>query len=325
MGMGPNVAVLPDLNATFYEAELAAQTEGYISNLILPPLPVDEQYGFFYRMPAESLIQSPRDTRRAPKSAYTEIDGGTEKDTYECVDRGVKGVVDEVLAKNFSKAFDAVEVTRNRCFDALNRDREVRVAAEIFDESNANFTGRKTDISGGTQWSSSSSDPVEDVMTAHGVFRGQCGMKANTIVIGVGLLELLHTNAAIVDRIKYSGGDDPKKITIQMLAGLFGVENLLVGGMVRNSAKQNQITPSATFADIWANDKLLLCRTSATADFETPHYGRTFIYTPEGSDIFGVTEGWYDDDTRSDHVRVRHNIQEKVIYPEAGHILYSIQ
>jgi hypothetical protein len=50
----------------------------------------------------------------------------------------------------------------------------------------------------------------------------------------------LRNCAQIIDKIKYSGRDDPKNVTAQMLAAIFDIEQVLVADAQYNSANEGQ-------------------------------------------------------------------------------------
>lgn len=320
---GAGVQILPDLGVTFSEADMISEREGFVSHRVLPAFEVAHQAGFITKIPAENLIQKVRDSARAPGARYERMSGRFENDTYMCVDRGLEGSVDDVIRKNYAHQLDLDQIEVARVTENILLEREVRTRDLLFNATT--FANYNTDLNGTLSgyWNSSAGKPIDDMMHLIRQFRLQCGYNPNCLTIGVGLIEILQTNSQIVDRLKYSGIDDPKQVTANQLAALFGIPDLIIGGKVENSGEEDQINPSPTFGDIWSRDKFLLSRKEESGDFKKAQLGRTMVWTDD-SDLFGIVEGWRDEPSRSDMVRVRHNTEEKILYEAAGHYVYNV-
>ena len=106
-----------------------------------------------------------------------------------------------------------------------------------------------------------------------------------------------------------------------MLAQVFDLDFIIVAGSSKNSAKEGQ---SATPAQIWSNEYAMLCKIATGGDMREPCIGRTFHWADDGSSIGGTVESYRDEKVRGDVIRVRHDVDEIVLYPEAGHLLSNI-
>ena len=135
--------------------------------------------------------------------------------------------------------------------------------------------------------------------------------------------EYLVDSAQIIDRIKYQNNVDvrPGEVTQAQVASALNIPRLIVAGGLENSANEGQ---SAVFSDIWSEANALLAVVAQTNDIREPCLGRTFHYSEDGSSEGGTVERYRDDRIRGDVVRVRRETEEKLIYPEAGHILTGV-
>ena len=68
----------------------------------------------------------------------------------------------------------------------------------------------------------------------------------------------------------------------------------------------------------------MVCRVAETGDMREPCVGRTFHWAADGSVIGGLVEEYYSDDVRARVIRVRHDTDEVIMYPQAGHLLSNI-
>jgi hypothetical protein len=98
-------------------------------------------------------------------------------------------------------------------------------------------TGGDIDVSTGTQWDLTGSDPMQDVDNQKQHIGSQTGYLPNTLVVSPDVHYALRNNAAVMDRIKYT---QRGVVTGDILASLFGVDNYLVAEAVVNTADEGQ-------------------------------------------------------------------------------------
>jgi hypothetical protein len=65
----------------------------------------------------------------------------------------------------------------------------------------------------------------------------------------------------------------------------------------------------------------MVCKVATGQDFREPCIGRTFHWAGDGSGIDGTIESYRDETVRGDVIRVRHDVDEIVLYKQAGHLL----
>ena len=68
----------------------------------------------------------------------------------------------------------------------------------------------------------------------------------------------------------------------------------------------------------------MVCRGAETNDIKEPCLGRIFHWAEDGSEIGGMVETYREESSRADIVRVRHDVQEQVLYTQMGHLLTSV-
>jgi hypothetical protein len=106
-----------------------------------------------------------------------------------------------------------------------------------------------------------------------------------------------------------------------MLARVFDLEYVIVAGTSRNSAKEGQ---TATPVQIWSSEYAMVAKIATSADMREPCIGRTFHWAQDGSSIGGTVESYREEAIRGDVIRVRHDVDEVILYPEAGHLLSNV-
>jgi hypothetical protein len=85
----------------------------------------------------------------------------------------------------------------------------------------SNFRTAYSSAAGDSAWSSSTSNPIEDVLTLKRTVANQIGIRPNSMVVGTAVFDQLLTNSAILERIKYTTADS---IDTDILARYFGLE-----------------------------------------------------------------------------------------------------
>ena len=93
---------------------------------------------------------------------------------------------------------------------------------------------------GPAAWSDATSNPIEDILTMKRAVANQIGIRPNSAVLGTAVFDLLLTNGAILDRIKYTSADS---IDTDVIARYFGLERGLRVAEGRYLASNGTLQP----------------------------------------------------------------------------------
>jgi hypothetical protein len=313
----------PDL-ATFLQFDLESERSGFIATQVLPVVEVASQAGNFGRIPLAQLLQQ-RSTLRAPGAGYARGDFTFESTTYACEEHGAEDVVDDRQAKMYREYFDAEQIATMRAFSAVLRNAEQRVANAVFNATTWNGASLTTAIT--NEWDSNhktNAIPIDDVEGAVRKVYDGSGLWPNALIINRRVFRNLRNLDQIIDRIESSGAGSPSKpsdITPQMLAQVFDLDYVIVAGASRNNAKEGQ---TAAPVQIWSDEYAMVCRIATTNDMAEPCIGRTFHWSEDGSSIGGTVESYRQENVRGEVVRVRHDVDELILYAQAGHLLSNV-
>lgn len=311
----------PDLGASFQEWSLAMSEAGFISHRVLPVFEAMKQSGPFGRIPIEQLLQT-RDTKRAPGSGYARGNWTFTPDSYATDEHGWEEPVDDRERDMYREYFEAEQVAAMRAFLMVLTNAEKRAADLIFNSTT--WTGSSLTTAVTNEWDdSANATPIVDVEAAVQTVWDNSGLWPNALVINRKVFRNLRNCAEIIDRSKSQGFMDVRagEINEAQLAQVFDLDHIIVAGSPENTANEGQ---SASLSPIWSNEYAMVCRIAISNDIREPCIGRTFHWGEDGSDIGGTVETYRDEPKRSDIVRVRHDVDEKVLYTEAGHLLSNI-
>jgi hypothetical protein len=278
--------------------------------------------GNFGRIPVEQLM-SERSTQRAPGSGYARSKWTFLPDTYATVEHGAEEPVDDNEAEAYSDYFDAEMVSTSRAFGAVLRNAEKRAADLLFDDTV--WTGADFELSITNEWDDSGSCiPIDNVEFAIQKIYDNSGLWANALIINQKVFRNLRNAEQIVERINSAGAGSsskPSDITADMLAGALGLDMVIVAGATRNSAKEGQAFAPT---QIWSDEYAMVARIATGVDMREPCVGRTLHWAADGSSIGGTVESYREEQSRSEILRVRHQVQEKLLYKEAAFLLSNI-
>ncbi len=307
----------PELGSLAYEYQSEASRMGFIGGMVMPFFPVAEKSADYPKIPLEAILSEPN-TDRASRGAYGRSDWEFETGTYSCKEKGWEEVIDDSEARLYARFFDAEEVSTERAMDIILRGHERRVAAKLFNTSNAVGNAGVS-----TEWSTAAScTPRSDVMTAKQAMRAASGLIPNAMVISQKVFENLLVCAEIGNRFQYTQPLETMDMDAQhrVIAQYFDVQQVLVGGALRNTAKKAQ---SFSLADIWDDEYCSLCVVAPAQDLRAPSFGRTFLWETDSEDPV-VVESYREDAIRSDVIRARHNVDEAIVFTGANYLLTNI-
>jgi hypothetical protein len=311
----------PDL-ATFLEFDLESEKNGYIATQVFPVIDVMSQAGNFGKIPLEQLLQQ-RSTVRAPGSGYARGNWTFDKEVYATEEHGAEEPVDDREAQMYAEYFQAEQISTLRAFSSVLRNAEQRVADAVFNSTLWSGGALTTGVV--DEWDDAENCiPITDVEAAVQQIYDNSGLWANALIINRKVFRNLRNSEQIIDRIASSGAGSPTKatdITTQMLAQVFDLPYIIVAGTSRNSAREGQ---AASPVQIWDDEYAMVCKIATSPDMREPCIGRTFHWAQDGSSIGGTVESYRDEAVRSDVIRVRHDVDEVVLYKEAGHLLSNI-
>jgi len=309
----------PDL-ATFEEFDLEMDRRGFVASRVAPVIDVASQSGTFGKIPVEQLLQT-SETSRAPGAGYSRGNFTFTSATYACKEHGHEEPVDDREAKMYANFFDAELIATQRAYDAVVRNAELRMAAAIFNATT--WTSFTTGIT--HEWDDATNAvPITDVNTAVKAVWNQCGMWPNALIINRHVFKNLRLCASVIDAIESSGAGSSSEqgsITVAQIANVFDLDYVIVAGGTENTAKEGQ---TASYDKIWSDEYAMVCRVATTADPREPCIARTFHWGEDGSSIGGTVESYREEQKRSDIIRVRHDVDEIVMYAEMGHLLSNV-
>ena len=312
----------PLLASSLEEFNLAADRQGFIGARVLPIFDAAQASGTFGVIPIEQLLQN-RETTRGPGGDYSRGSFTFTSASFATYEHGAEEPVDDNQAKLYRDYFDAEMVAASRAYDVVLRNAEKRAAALLFNPTT--FAGQLTTVT--NEWDKNhktNATPMDDVETAIRAVWNRTGLWPTSLIVNRTVFRNMRNLDQIIERIQAAGAGNatkPSDITPAMLASVFDLDEVIVAGSPKNAANEGQ---SVSIASIWSDEYAMVARVARTGDIAEPCIGRTFHWSEDGSQPGGTVETYRDETVRSNIVRVRHQVGEKLIYIEAAQLLDNI-
>lgn len=293
-------------------AYLQDQTE-FIASRVFPNVPSTDQGNRYFEYERDAWFR----TDAAPRGLSQESAGsGYEIDNtpnYFCVVQALHKDIDDQLRSGADQPInldsDATEfVTRG-----LLLRREKDWAAKYFTTGLWTGSSTGTDIVPSILWDAAGSTPITDLRTQIGAMKKKTGFRPNKLVLAEDVWLKLQDNADFLDRIAIT---QRKIVSIDLLAAVLGIEEVLVAGAVENTAKEG-----ATLAMDWVYTKdACLYYAALRPSIMKPSAGYTFSWTgylgagAQGNRITRMRI----DPIKSDRIEGEMAYDQKVVAPDLG-------
>lgn len=180
--------------------------------------------------------------------------------------------------------------------DSLLLEREWRISTAVQDASNY-ASANKITLSGTSQWSHSDSNPIDIINTGIIAVQSSCGMRPNTIAMGLSAWEKFSKHAKVIAAIFGSNGYGV--VTTDMVAKLFNVKNVSVGAAFHDISENTSDTPS--FTSLW-NDNCIIAYVPQNTKGKASFYESGFGYTLQHQATPPLINNFWKDDRKKVHI-----------------------
>jgi len=247
---------------------IAYRPSKFIAEQVFPRVPVTKISDKFFVYTKADWLRREAEPR-AMGTRASRGDYGLTTDSYVCTEKAIaKGVPDEIVDNADNPLRPAQDAT-NYVTSQILLELESEVAGNAFG------AGWSSSATPSPTWDNATSTPIEDVATAVNTVISNIGNMPNVGVMGQGLWRFTSQHPDIIDRIKYSAGPtSPAVVTLQAVAALFGLDRLLIGITIEDTAAEGA---SSSLAYVWGNH-LLVAYVTAQPSLLEPTAGYVFTY-----------------------------------------------
>jgi hypothetical protein len=182
------------------------------------------------------------------------------------------------------------------------------------------FTGAALYTDVATVWSDAAAPIIGNVETAANVIESNTGMRPNALACNALVWSYILANTGVLAR--FPGANLVNRTLLaDSIASILGLDKIFVSRVKYNSA----VATPGTFtpATVWSNSYVSLALVATEgAPTGIPCVGRTLQWSEDGMGV--VVESRYEDSAtlaRTDVVRTRENVSEKIFDPYFAHLL----
>lgn len=276
------------INPILSEHARGYRQQGLVATRLFPLAPVSAYGGQIIEFGKESfrLYQS----RRAPGTATKRVRFGHAGKPYAITPSALEASVPREIMQDAAQVPGINLATRavNVVLRSLQLEHEWNSAQIARNTANYDSDHRLT-LTSTDRWTSDTSDPIGDVDVGKEAVRRAIGVKPNTMLVGPTCMSALKRHPDIVAR---TGSNSTRIVTAQVLADIFGVQNVIEGEATVATGANDDL------GDIWGDD-VILAYSSLGADLnanvEEPSYGYTYVI--DGHPL--VEEPYWDNSTKS--------------------------
>jgi len=297
---------LSDISVAYMQEQ-----EDYIADQVFPVVEVDKQSDLYYKYTKGFWMRNAVE-RRAPGDEYPEGRFEMSTDNYYCNLYHLGFPIADEDKSNEDPGVD-LEITGSEWLSAqflLNR--EITIAADMFI---AGIWG--TSVVGGVGfilWDDyDNSNPVTDVSAAKQTIQKSTGKKANTLVMGKEVFDILTEHPILLDKYKHTAAGilDQEEIRKALK-----VDRLIVGEAVYESTAEGG---AGTTGYIWGKNALL-CHVPARPGKRVAAAGYTFVWKLADAGRYTVAVSNTRQDWRDrDLLKGKHAFDHKLVGTDLGY------
>lgn len=277
----------------------------FIAERVFPMVPVDNQSDKYLVHGKEGFRV--RDDRRSPGSEahlsrWTYSDG-----TFYCDGHALKDYVPRENQNSGLPQLDLLCDTTEVLTDQILLNQEANLVAAL-------AAGMTPSDQTNIPWDSDDIDPLVVISEAAGAIGLAVGRKPNVLALSEPIWNALRMNANVRGLISGAQSLSAAAVSAAQLAGYLGLEEIIVGSAVYDSASEGQ---ADSLAWVWGKYALLFYRPPSPGRKQIS-LGYTFAWKAFDSGKAQFVDRYYWQPTKSDVVEVHKYYDQKIIDVNAG-------
>ena len=296
-----------DIHALLMQAPMAGN-ELFIGDKVFPVKGEDVKRGIYMKANLANAELLNGDAKpRASGDAYQRVNRKYDTDSFDALEYGLESVIDDSYATETERFF-GLEVTEAMLLErSLRVSYEMRIAAALMNAST--FTATAAAVAYTEANLATINVPADVSLAKLRLLKN--GHIPNTVVMSANVFERIKRSTLLQNQVF---GVVPKGAGQYLIpsdadiAQALGVDNVLVGRAPKNANAKGQ---SYSGAFIWADTYVAVCYL-AGGEYTAGGVGRTIQWSLDTTGLF-TPETYRSDERRSDILRVRQHVAEKVI------------
>lgn len=288
----------------------------FVGTRLAPYFFTAEKSADYYVTSTSDQVSVPVLKAMSPGAVYGRTYMRLSDDTYNCKKYGHELPVADEERKRYAKSFDADKSAVDRDLNIIRINHELRV------KNSATGAGVSSSVPA-VKWddyANALSVPHTNVEVAREIIYDKTGMDPNVMVLPRQVFNKLKYHPAL--RALLGDTNVIKKLTIEQLATIFEIPEILVPGGLINGAADGQ---AMTISKIWS-DSVVLAHVNTSQDLQALNFLRTFVWTgmDGGGDRGTLVKSYREENADQTVHQIKHFTDEKIVGVEAGYHLSDV-
>lgn len=225
----------PHVDAALSTLSIRFQNEMYIGAEIMPIAMVDKQSDKYSVYNDRDYLAYP-DASVGPRGEVQQLATNIDQsNSFFCAGKALEEYVDMDNIANQDAPLDLLGNANYKANDGLEWNREKEIAAVL--TATANYGSNYQTLAAGSEWDAANGTPVQNIQDAVGNCLGGPGPTMLVGWCGWNVYKVLARHPEVRELYKYTGSG---LASPQLLAGIFGLDKLLVGKAWQDTANIGQ-------------------------------------------------------------------------------------
>ncbi len=299
----------------------------YIAEQVFPAVPVSKQSDKYFTFPKGAWFRDEAAMRgpggEAPEGGYE-----VSIDSFFCNEWAFDHRIPKEVIENADIPLQPWQTGVEFVSDKILLRKERLVAAAVMATGN---WSTNDDVNGDWAHGAVTNTFIPDILDAKETMRRLIGKYPNRLLMDAKTFKELKQVAAIIDRIKYTGtSGKPADVTLETLAALLELDQVLLGAAIYSSAKEKKGGADFTAVDIWevnsTKGSAFLYYVPPTVALQTPSAGYVFNWRSTelgqsqivSQDNYRVVKKWWENKPESWVIRASERFDPKVVSADCG-------
>jgi hypothetical protein len=298
---------------------LAYKNEAFIADTIFKPISVSKRSDKYYVWGYEMFRQN--DDARSPGTIANEIQFTLSDDTYYCEGHALSAFIpDEEYANADDALINELETSYTELItNGILLNKEVDAANKLADTSLIDSSLSVALGSSGTyKWDNyTDSDPLINIENAKSAVHKKSGITPNTLVLSKPVFDVLRMHPKLLAKLPVTALN---MMSAEQLRMLFGVDNLLIGSALKDTAPNPAQNPALGY--IWGNNAILCYVNPANLGRKSMTTAATFMWDAEDGGSVQVRR-YREDRAHANIIEVQRYYDQKILAKNASFIFAS--
>lgn len=287
---------------------------GFIADLVCPPLPVAHENDLFYRWTQGPFFATDVEDLVPDRAKPRKLEFDMDTASYIAQKRELAWDISDRERGNADSQLRLEIIKQEGVLGRLLLKKEDRVATLLRKTTNGGgLSLGVASVSAGWDVSTTTYNQIlGDVIAGRTAMRQAIGAAPNVIVLPAAVAEGMHKSLFFSGLQAYTRGNldsQPLYSDYPLLPPVLWGMRVLVPGQIKNTAKEGQ---TASYSDVWGKAARLLYVTTGPA-LETP----SAAYSIQSRPL--TTRRWRDEEAETDSFAVGYVGVEQVVAPNAGY------